>query len=361
MIDGKKTARTARLTYVSDEAPGIRRRRAGSGFVYLDRRGHRVSSVTTLARIRSLAVPPAWTNVWICPTPVGHLQATGRDARGRKQYRYHDEWRALRDRMKYDHVLRLAEHLPAIRARVDRDLRRRGLSRDTVIAAVVRLLDRSLIRVGNDEYLRENGSFGLTTLRERHVGIRGDTIRFRFRGKSGAHHSVEVADARVARLLRKCLALPGAALFRYLDEAGEPRTVDSDMVNEYLHRITGEDFTAKDFRTWHGTVLAAMALQELERFDTRAGAKRNIRNAIQKVAARLGNTPTICRKCYVHPEIITTYIEGSLLLAVKDKVEEELRDDLATLRPEEAAVLALLQEGLSLTLKDKLEASIEVA
>jgi DNA topoisomerase I len=312
MIDGKKTARTARLTYVSDEAPGIRRRRAGSGFVYLDRRGHRVSSATTLARIRSLAVPPAWSHVWICPTPVGHLQATGRDARGRKQYRYHDEWRALRDRMKYDHVLRLAEHLPAIRARVDRDLRRRGLSRDTVIAAVVRLLDRSLIRVGNDEYVRENGSFGLTTLRERHVGIRGDTIRFRFRGKSGAHHTVEVADARVARLLRKCLALPGAALFRYLDEAGEPKTVDSDMVNDYLRRITGEDFSAKDFRTWHGTVLAAWALKEAGPSETKTQSRRLVAGAVDQVAARLGNTPAVCRACYIHPQLIAAYLDGSL-------------------------------------------------
>jgi DNA topoisomerase-1 len=312
MIDGKKTARTARLTYVSDEVSGIRRRRAGSGFVYLDRRGHRVSNGTTLARIRALAVPPAWTNVWICPTPAGHLQATGRDARGRKQYRYHDEWRALRDRMKYDHVLRLAEHLPAIRARVERDLRRRGLSRDTLLAAVVRLLDRSLIRVGNDEYLRENGSFGLTTLRERHVAIRGDTIRFRFRGKSGAHHTVEVADAVVARLLRKCLVLPGAALFRYVDEAGEPRTVDSDAVNDYLRRITGEDFTAKDFRTWHGTVLAAWALKDVGPFETKAQSRKRVAAAVDEVAARLGNTPAVCRACYIHPELIAAYLDGSL-------------------------------------------------
>jgi DNA topoisomerase-1 len=344
MIDGKKTARTARLTYVSDEAPGFRRRRAGSGFVYLDRVGHSVSSPKTLARIRSLAVPPAWTNVWICPTPVGHLQATGRDARGRKQYRYHDEWRALRDRMKYDHVLRLAEHLPAIRARVDRDLRRRGLSRDTVIAAVVRLLDRSLIRVGNDEYLRENGSFGLTTLRERHVQIRGDTIRFRFRGKSGAHHTVEVADARVARLLRKCLALPGAALFRYVDEAGEPRTVDSDMVNEYLRRITGEDFTAKDFRTWHGTVLAAWALKAAGPFETKAQSRRLVAGAVAEVAARLGNTPAVCRACYIHPELIAAYLDGSLSGLRRGPAI----GNGAELSREEASVLRFLQRRPSL-------------
>jgi DNA topoisomerase I len=312
MIDGKKTARRARLTYVSDETAGIRRRRAGPGFVYLDRRGRRIANGATLARVRSLAVPPAWTDVWICPSPTGHLQATGRDARGRKQYRYHDEWRAIRDRIKYDHVVQLAEHLPAIRQRVERDLRRRGLSRDTVIAAVVRLLDLSLIRVGNDEYVRENGSFGLTTLRERHVEIHGDAIRFRFRGKSGAHHAVEVTDAGVARLLRKCLALPGAAVFRYRDEAGEVRTVDSDMVNDYLRRITGEDFTAKDFRTWHGTVLAAWALKDAGPFETTAQSKRLVARAVDEVASRLGNTPAVCRACYIHPELLTAYLDGSL-------------------------------------------------
>jgi DNA topoisomerase-1 len=339
MIDGRKTARTARLTYVSDEAPGIRRRRAGSGFVYLDRRGQRVSSATTLARIRSLAVPPAWTNVWICPTPAGHLQATGRDARGRKQYRYHDEWRTLRDRMKYDHVLRLAEHLPAIRARVERDLRRRGLSRDAVIAAVVRLLDRSLIRVGNDEYVRENGSFGLTTLRERHVEVRGDTIRFRFRGKSGARHSVEVEDGAVARLLRRCMRLPGKALFRYQDEAGEPRTVDSDAVNDYLRRITGEDFTAKDFRTWHGTVLAAWALKDVGPFETKAESRKRVAAAVDEVAARLGNTPAVCRACYIHPELIAAYLNGSLAT-----LRRGARNGNGTgLTREEAGVLRFLQ------------------
>jgi DNA topoisomerase-1 len=339
MIDGRKTARTARLTYVSDEAPGIRRRRAGSGFVYLDRRGNRVSSATTLARIRSLAVPPAWTNVWISPTPAGHLQATGRDARGRKQYRYHDEWRALRDRMKYDHVLRLAEHLPAIRARVERDLRRRGLSRDTVIAAVVRLLDRSLIRVGNDEYLRENGSFGLTTLRERHVEVWGGTIRFRFRGKSGARHSVEVVDGAVARLLRRCMRLPGTALFRYVDEAGEPRTVDSEAVNDYLRRITGEDFTAKDFRTWHGTVLAAWALKDVGPFETKAQSRKRVAAAVDEVAARLGNTPAVCRACYIHPELIAAYLNGSLATLRRGP-----RNGNGTgLTREEAGVLRFLQ------------------
>jgi DNA topoisomerase-1 len=245
--------------------------------------------------------------------------------------------------MKYDHVLRLAEHLPAIRARVDRDLRRRGLSRDTVIAAVVRLLDRSLIRVGNDEYVRENGSFGLTTLRERHVEIRVDTIRFRFRGKSGAHHAVDVADARVARLLRKCLALPGAALFRYVDEAGEPRTVDSDMVNDYLRRITGEDFTAKDFRTWHGTVYAAAALAAGGDVPAAQSARRRrISAAIKEVAAELGNTPAVARASYVDPRLLDRYEEGVTIrpaLVRANALDPALRDAV------EAAVLELLEDG----------------
>jgi len=313
MVDGPKAARAARLVYVSDETAGIRRRRSGSGFVYLDSRGQRVTAPATLSRIRALAVPPAWTQVWICPDSMGHLQATGRDARGRKQYRYHDEWRLLRDRMKYGHVLDLADHLPVIRHRVERDLRRRGLSRDTVLALVVWLLEATLIRVGNDEYVRENGSFGLTTLRARHVTVSGDSIRFRFRGKSGAHHDVTVTDARAARLVRRCLALPGnGPVFRYLDDSGEPRAVDSHAVNDYLRRITQEDFSAKDFRTWHGTVQAAWALKEVGPPETRAKARKQVAKAVEQVAARLGNTPAVCRACYIHPGLITAYEDGGL-------------------------------------------------
>jgi DNA topoisomerase I len=313
MIDGRKAARAARLIYVSDDAKGITRRRAGSGFVYLDQRGSRIASPQTLARIRALAIPPAWTRVWICPNPMGHLQATGRDARGRKQYLYHDEWRSLRDRLKFDHVLDLAEVLPLIRERVDRDLRRRGLSRDTVVALVVRLLEATLIRVGNDEYVRENGSFGLTTVRARHVTVSGDSIRFRFRGKSGAQHDVTVTDARAARLVRRCLAIPGGGpVFRYLDDAGEPRAVDSQAVNDYLRRVSGEDFTAKDFRTWHGTVLAAWALKAVGPPESKTGARKQVAAAVEQVAGRLRNTPAVCRACYIHPGLLAAFEDGSL-------------------------------------------------
>jgi DNA topoisomerase-1 len=339
MIDGPRAARAARLVYVSDDSTGITRRRAGAGFVYLDRHGRRVSSPQTLARIRALAVPPAWTRVWICPNRMGHLQATGRDARGRKQYVYHDDWRSLRDRLKFDHVLDLAERLPAIRERVARDLRRRGLSRDTVVALVVWFLEATLIRVGNDEYVRENGSFGLTTLRARHVTVSGNSIRFRFRGKSGAQHDVTVTDARAARLVRRCIALPGGGpVFRYLDEAGEAHAVDSQAVNDYLRRVSGEDFTAKDFRTWHGTVLAAWALKEVGPPESKAVARRKLASAVEQVAGRLRNTPAVCRACYIHPRLIAAYEDGSLASMRRGPG----RGNGTGLTPEEASVLRFL-------------------
>jgi DNA topoisomerase I len=308
-----------------------------------------------------LAVPPAWTDVWICPKANGHIQATGRDARGRKQYRYHARFREVRESTKYHRTLAFAEGLPAIRGKVQQHLALRGLPREKVLATVVHLLEATLIRVGNDEYARTNKSYGLTTLKNRHVQVDGAAPKFNFKGKGGKVWKLNVRDRRIAKVIRACQELPGQELFQYLDENGETRDVTSSDVNAYLREITGEDVTAKDFRTWHGTVLAALALQEFETFDSQAGAKRNIRDAIQKVAARLGNTPTICRKCYIHPEIITTYVEGSLLLEVKDRVEEELRENLASLRPEEAAVLALLRDRLSLTLEDKLKASLKAA
>ena len=314
-----------------------------------------------MKRIKALAVPPAWTDVWICPKPSGHVQATGRDARGRKQYRYHARFREVREGTKYNHMLAFAESLPAIRGKVREHLALRGLPREKVLATVVHLLEATLIRVGNDEYARSNKSYGLTTLKNRHVEVDGSALKFNFKGKSGKVWKLSVRDRRVAKVIRACQDLPGQELFQYLDEGGETRDVTSSDVNIYLREISGEDITAKDFRTWHGTVLAALALQEFEKFDNQAGAKRNIRDAIQKVAARLGNTPTICRKCYIHPEIITTYIEGSLLIEVKDQVEEELRNGLAALTAEEAAVLTLLRNRLSLTLKDKLKASLEAA
>jgi DNA topoisomerase-1 len=361
IVDVKDAAEYAGLAYVSDEKPGIRRRQSGKGFRYEWDGGERVKDRATLKRIKALAVPPAWTDVWICPKANGHIQATGRDVRGRKQYRYHARFRELRESTKYHRMLAFAEGLPTLRRKVQGHLALRGLPREKVLATVVHLLESTLIRVGSDEYARANKSYGLTTLKNRHVEVEGSALKFNFRGKSGKVWKLKVRDRRIAKVIRACQELPGQELFQYVDEDGERRDVTSSDVNAYLREISGEDVTAKDFRTWHGTVLAALALQEFEKFDSQANAKRNIRDAIQKVAARLGNTPTICRKCYVHPEIITTYIEGSLLLEMKDRVEEELREELAALRPEEAAVLTLLRNRLALTLEDKLKASLKAA
>jgi len=359
VVDPKEAAEHAGLTYVSDDKPGICRLCAGKRFSYVAPQGGPVRDTATLKRIKALAVPPAWTDVWICPNAEGHIQATGRDARGRKQYRYHTRFREVRESTKYHHMLRFAKSLPAIREKVREHLSLRGLPREKVLATVVQLLEATLIRVGSDEYAKENKSYGLTTLKNRHVDVNGSELRFNFKGKSGKVWRLGVRDRRIAKVIRACQELPGQELFQYIDEGGELRDVTSSDVNAYLKEISGEDITAKDFRTWQGTVLAAMALSEFQKFDSQAGAKKNIREAINRVATRLGNTPTICRKCYVHPEILTTYIEGLLLLEVKDRVEAELRDDLSGLKPEEAAVLTLLQARLSMTLKDKLGASVE--
>jgi DNA topoisomerase-1 len=340
-------AEAAGLRYVTDSAPGITRRRAGKGFSYRDPHGRPITEVRELARIRALAVPPAWTGVWICPDRRGHLQATGRDARGRKQYRYHNEWRAIRDSHKFDRILIFARALPQIRARVDADLRRHGLPRERVLATVVRLLETTLIRVGNAEYARENKSFGLTTIRHRHVEINGATIAFEFRGKGGKVHKVSTRDRRLARIVRACHELPGQELFQYIDDDGERRDVDSADVNAYLQEISGEPFTAKDFRTWAGTVLASLALSEFESFDSKAAAKRNITHAIEHVSNHLGNTVAVCRKSYIHPAILDSYLDGSLLEFLKGRVEKALREELQGLSGEEAAVLAFLQQRLS--------------
>jgi DNA topoisomerase-1 len=340
-------AESAGLRYVTDSAPGITRRRAGKGFSYRDPHGGPITEARELARIRALAVPPAWTDVWICPDPRGHLQATGRDVRGRKQYRYHNEWRAIRDAHKFDRILIFARALPQIRARIDADLRRHGLPREKVLATVVRLLETTLIRVGNAEYARDNKSFGLTTIRHRHVEINGATIAFEFRGKGGKVHKVSTRDRRLARIVRACHELPGQELFQYIDDDGERRDVDSADVNAYLQEISGEPFTAKDFRTWAGTVLASLALSEFESFDTQAAAKRNITHAIEHVSNHLGNTVAVCRKSYIHPAILDSYLDGSLLEFLKGRVEEALREELEGLSGEEAAVLAFLQQRLS--------------
>ena len=341
------SAREAGLRYVSDTGPGIRRERTKAGFKYIGPDGKPIKNTAELERIRALGIPPAYTEVWICPLPNGHLQATGRDARGRKQYRYHPRWREVRDETKYGRMLAFGQALPLIRQQVERDLARSGLPREKVLATVVRLLETTLIRVGNQEYAKINHSFGLTTMRDRHVKVEGSKLRFQFKGKSGKRHSITLNDRRLARIVKRCRDLPGYELFQYLDEAGQRQTIDSNSVNEYLRSITGQDFTAKDFRTWSGTVLAALALQEFEAFDSETQAKKNVVRAIETVATRLGNTPSICRKCYVHPAVIASYLDGSLMDTLKQEVEQELLDGLDRLQPEEAAVLAFLQKRLS--------------
>jgi DNA topoisomerase-1 len=340
-------ARAARLRYASDLSPGIRRRRQGKGFAYSAPDGRKFRDAETLKRISALAIPPAWKDVWISPFPNSHLQATGRDARGRKQYRYHARWRETRDETKYERMLGFAKLLPRIRRRVARDLRRPRLPREKVLATCVRLLETTLIRVGNEEYAKENRSFGLTTMRDRHVRVQGGAVRFRFRGKGGKEHEVDVDDPRLARIVKRMRDLPGEELFRYVDDAGVAHAVESAEVNDYLREISGEEFTAKDFRTWAGTVLAAQALQELQTFDSEAKAKQNVIRAIEAVAMRLGNTRAVCRKCYVHPALIEAYLDGTMVEVLKRRAEREIRESLHGLRPEEAAVLALLRQRLA--------------
>ncbi len=346
IVDPRDAAESAGLRYVSDEEPGIRRRKAGKGFLYLKPDGTRVTDEATLARIRSLAIPPAYTDVWICARANGHIQATGRDDKGRKQYRYHPAFREVRESAKFEHIMEFAKVLPSLRARIDADMRKPGLSRERVLATVVSLLENTLIRVGNDDYAKQNKSYGLTTLRNRHVKVDGSQLRFSFKGKSGKTWQLDVKDRRIARVVRACQDLPGQDLFAYVDAEGQTRDVTSADVNAYLKEATGREITAKDFRTWAGTVLAALALAEFETVDSDAKAKKNVRAAIERVASRLGNTPTICRKCYVHPEVITSYLDGDLLLEIKEEVEEELSEGLAGLKPEEAAVLGLLHARL---------------
>ncbi|EHM01497.1 hypothetical protein HMPREF9946_02011, partial [Acetobacteraceae bacterium AT-5844] len=328
------------LRYVSDDAPGITRRRSGKGFSYRDAKGAPVRDKAVLARIRKLAIPPAWREVWICPRANGHIQATGRDARGRKQYRYHPDWRLARDATKYEHIMEFARTLPALRQRIAADMGLPGLGRQKVLATVVHLLDTTLIRIGNEDYAQANKSYGLTTLRNRHVAVHGGELRFNFKGKSGKEWNLRLRDRRVAKVVRACQELPGQELFQYIDEDGERQSVSSADVNDYLREVSGQDITAKDFRTWAGTVLAAMALSEFEKFDSATAAKKNVKAAIERTATRLGNTPAICRKCYVHPEVLGSYLQGELLLQVKQEVEAELREELPRLKPEEAAVLA---------------------
>ncbi len=346
------SAEEAGLRYVSDERPGYTRRRAGKGFAYYDTRSDRITEPRTLYRIKALVIPPAWTEVWICPNPRGHIQVTGRDARGRKQYKYHPEWQEARDKEKFTRTLAFARALPAIRKAVARDIGGRKLDRRTVLATVVRLLEMTLIRVGNRSYARDNKSYGLTTFRNRHVEVHGTSAEFDFVGKSGKRHVVELTDRRATRIIKQLQELPGQELFQYLDEDGERRSVNSADVNKYLHEIAGEDFTAKDFRTWAGTVLAAWALSEFEKIDSQAVARRNITAAVKTVASRLGNTPAVCRSSYIHPEILNSYLDGSLIENLTREIKKTLRADLDGLSNEETAVYVLLLNRLEAMVED---------
>jgi DNA topoisomerase-1 len=323
-------ARRAGLHYVNDRAPGISRRRRGRSFGYVGPDGKPIRARKTLARIKALVIPPAWTDVWICCDPDGHLQVTGRDARGRKQYRYHARWRTVRDEYKYEKMISFAQVLPRIRRRVAADLRRSGLPREKVLAAVVKLLETTLVRVGNDEYAKTNNSFGLTTMHDRHAEVAGTTVRLEFQGKSGIEHQVVMKDPRLARIVAECQDLPGQELFQYVDLEGSVRDIGSSDVNDYLRAISGQDVTAKDFRTWAGTALAASALQEFEDFDTAAAGKRNVTKAIERVAERLGNTKAVCRKCYIHPAVIDAYMARSLVATLNARGDRAQGVALAT-------------------------------
>ena len=344
--EAKDFAKAAGLTYISDTGPGIQRKGTTfKNFSYLSPTGRKVSDATTLRRIRSLAIPPAWKDVWICPSESGHIQATGIDARGRKQYRYHPRWRSTRDETKFHRMIAFGKALPKIRKITGKHLRLKGLPRDKVLATLVQLLEKTLIRVGNAEYARSNKSFGLTTILDDHVQVKGNRVHFEFRGKSGVDHSIDLNDAALAKIVKNCQDLPGQELFAYVGPTGKWVDLTSSDVNTYLKEITGEDFTAKDFRTWNATVLAAKALQEVSTFDSQAQAKKNVLRAVEEVAKRLGNTRSVCRKCYIHPAVIDAYMDGSLLDTLAQRAKLEMKN-IKSLRPEEAAILAFLQERL---------------
>jgi DNA topoisomerase-1 len=319
----------------------LRRKRKGSKFVYLSAEGKVVRDAASLERIRKLVIPPAWTDVWICTDPRGHLQSTGRDVRGRKQHRYHPRWRQVRDETKYDRLIGFAQKLPAIRQRTAEDLGRVGLPREKVLATVVQLLEKTLIRVGNDEYAKQNRSYGLTTLRDTHVDVNGRRVRFTFKGKSGVEHEIALDDRRLARIVKQCRDLPGYDLFQYVDDEGGRQTIESADVNAYLRSVSGDDYSSKDFRTWAGTVLATELLRDLERFQTESEAKKQIVSAVDSVAKRLGNTKAVCRKCYIHPAVFEAFMDGSLI-----KARARVTRRIGALSEPEAAVLAMLQRRL---------------
>jgi len=337
------SAQAAGLRYVTDAVPGIRRRRVGRGFSYVGPDGRVIRERERIRRFRSLVIPPAWSDVWICPIAEGHLQVTARDARGRKQYRYHPNFRAHRDHAKFERMVTLSDVLWKVREHVERDIALPGLPRQKVMATIVWLLERTLIRVGSHELAKVNNSFGLTTLRRRHVSIDGATLRFEFRGKSGVAHAVAVTDRRIARIVQRCRELPGRELFQYVDAGGRRQIVYADDVNTYLRAITGRDVTAKDFRTWTGTMLAAESFREMGAASTKREAERNVLRAIDRTAERLGNTRAVCRKYYIHPVLIAAYLEGAVLPPLPERAWQERRPHGRTLRRHEAEVLAFLK------------------
>jgi DNA topoisomerase-1 len=340
------SARAAGLRYVYDTRPGISRHRTRTGFTYRTPDNKPLRDKEALARIKSLVIPPAWESVWICPLPNGHLQATGRDARGRKQSRYHPKWRETRDQSKYEHMLAFGATLPTIRERVNEHLTLPGLPREKVLATLVRLLETTFIRIGNEAYARENNSFGLTTLRRRHVDIHGSRLTFKFKGKSGVEHTINLTDRRLARIVKTCRDIPGYELFEYLDDEGNAHSVDSTSVNDYLREISTENFTAKDFRTWAGTVLAAMTLRDFEPCETESQLKKNLVEAVKSVSQRLGNTPSVCRKCYIHPAVLEAYLTGAMTTLLAD-LKPSASPHPHALRPEEHALMHLLEQHLS--------------
>ncbi|AFL87825.1 topoisomerase IB [Terriglobus roseus DSM 18391] len=351
VLDPEEAARAAGLRYVSDRQPGMHRIKHGDSFRFVGPDGKVVRDKTALARIKSLVIPPAWTDVWITPHANGHLQCTGRDARGRKQSRYHPHWREVRDETKYERMAHFAKSLPGIRKRVAEDMARGGLPREKVLATVVRLMEETHIRVGNEEYARTNKSYGLTTMRTKHVDVHGATVRFSFQGKSRVHHTIDLADKRIARIVKQCSDLPGHDLFQYVDEDGNPHSIDSQAVNDYLREVTGEHFTAKDFRTWAGSVLCCDLLSEFEPASSITEAKKNVVQAIAQVAAKLGNTPSVCRKCYVHPVVLERYLGNISSADAKKEIEREIaherkaiEEHSAALRREEQALVNLLQQ-----------------
>jgi len=338
-----ESARAAGLRYVTDASPGIRRRGAGKGFFYLDPQGRRIPDRKTIERIKQIVIPPAWTDVWICPSAQGHIQATGSDAKGRKQYRYHPEFRAVRDETKFERILKFSKVFPKVRRRVERDLRRPGVDRRKMFAAVVYLLETTLIRVGNEEYARDNESYGLTTLQDHHAEVEGGRITFEFPGKSGVDHAISFSYRRLARIIQQCQDLPGEQLFQFEGDDGTLQSIDSGDINAYLAEITGGDFTAKDVRTWAGTVLAAAALRDIGVAHSKREAERNIRSALDQVANHLGNTRAVCLHYYVHPKVLKKYRAGKVISAPLSETKHERKNPRAVLRRDEMAVLELIQ------------------